>query len=136
MGSHRSQTQVGHSDYYYPRRFDGKKQAGYYTQEEIREVVKYASDRFITVIPEIEMPGHASAALASYPELSCGLRKDYVVRDYFDVLMKSIVLRSIRLISWKMYWWKLWNSFLVITFILEVMNVLRKLGKSVFIVKL
>lgn len=39
----------------------------------------------ITVIPEIEMPGHASAALASYPELSCGLRKDYVVRDYFDV---------------------------------------------------
>lgn len=75
------------------------------------------------------MPGHASAALASYPELSCGLRKDYVVRDYFDVLMKSIVLRSIRLISWKMYWWKLWNSFLVITFILEVMNVLRKLGK-------
>ena len=51
-------------------------------------------------------------------------------------LMKSIVLRSIRLISWKMYWWKLWNSFLVITFILEVMNVLRKLGKSVFIVKL
>lgn len=85
VGSHRSQTQVGHSDYYYPRRFDGKKQAGYYTQEEIREIVKYASDRFITVIPEIEMPGHASAALASYPELSCGLRKDYVVRDYFDV---------------------------------------------------
>lgn len=85
VGSHRSQTQVGRSDYYYPRRFDGKKQAGYYTQEEIREIVKYASDRFITVIPEIEMPGHASAALASYPELSCGLRKDYVVRDYFDV---------------------------------------------------
>ena len=47
--------------------------------------MKYASDRFITVIPEIEMPGHASAALASYPELSCGLGKTYVVRDYFDV---------------------------------------------------
>lgn len=85
VGSHRSQTQVGHSDYYYPRRFDGKEQAGYYTQEEIKEIVKYASDRFITVIPEIEMPGHASAALASYPELSCGLGKTYVVRDYFDV---------------------------------------------------
>lgn len=85
IGSHRSQTQVGHSDYYCPRRFDGKKQAGYYTQEEIREIVKYASDRFITVIPEIEVPGHASAALASYPELSCGLGKNYVVRDYFDV---------------------------------------------------
>ena len=85
VGSRRSQTQVGHSDYYYPRRFDGKEQAGYYTQEEIKEIVKYASDRFITVIPEIEMPGHASAALASYPELSCGLGKTYVVRDYFDV---------------------------------------------------
>ena len=67
------------------RRYDGKEKRGYYTQEEIKEIVKYASDRFITVIPEIEMPGHASAALASYPELSCGLGKTYVVRDYFDV---------------------------------------------------
>jgi hexosaminidase len=44
---------------------------GFYTQDQIKEVVKYASDRFITVIPEIEMPGHASAAIAAYPELSC-----------------------------------------------------------------
>lgn len=44
---------------------------GYYTQEQIKEVVKYAADRFITVIPEIEMPGHASAAIAAYPQLSC-----------------------------------------------------------------
>lgn len=85
IGSYRKQTQVGHSDYYYPRRYDGKEVRGYYTQEEIREIVKYASERFITVIPEIEMPGHASAALAAYPELSCGLGKTYVVRDYFDV---------------------------------------------------
>ena len=47
--------------------------------------MKYASDRFITVIPEIEMPGHASAALASYPELSCGLGKTYVMSEYLDV---------------------------------------------------
>lgn len=85
IGSHRDRTQVGHSDYYYPRRFDGKEQRGFYTQEDIKEIVKYASDRFITVIPEIEMPGHSSAALAAYPELSCGLGKTYVVRDYFDV---------------------------------------------------
>ena len=85
IGSYRKQTQIGHSDYYFPRRYDGKEKRGYYTQEEIKEIVKYASDRFITVIPEIEMPGHASAALASYPELSCGLGKTYVVRDYFDV---------------------------------------------------
>ena len=71
IGSYRKQTQIGHSDYYFPRRYDGKEKRGYYTQEEIKEIVKYTSDRFITVIPEIEMPGHASAALASYPELSC-----------------------------------------------------------------
>lgn len=85
VGANRSQTLIGHSDYYYPRRFDGKPVGGYYTQDEIREIVQYAADRFITVIPEIEMPGHASAALAAYPGLSCGLDKDYVVRDYFDV---------------------------------------------------
>lgn len=50
---------------------DNQRYGGYYTQEQIREVVKYAADRHITVIPEIEMPGHASAAIAAYPELSC-----------------------------------------------------------------
>jgi len=50
---------------------DGEYYGGYYTQEQIKEVVKYAADRFITVIPEIEMPGHSSAAIAAYPELSC-----------------------------------------------------------------
>lgn len=44
---------------------------GYYTQEQIKEVVKYAADRYITVIPEIELPGHSSAAIAAYPRLSC-----------------------------------------------------------------
>jgi len=50
---------------------DGERTGGYYTQEDIREVVSYAAGRFITVIPEIEMPGHSTAALASYPDLSC-----------------------------------------------------------------
>ncbi len=50
---------------------DGKEYGGFYTQEEIKEIVAYANDRFITVIPEIEMPGHSSAALAAYPYLSC-----------------------------------------------------------------
>ncbi len=44
---------------------------GFYTQEEIREVVRYASSRYIEIIPEIEMPGHSSAAIAAYPSLSC-----------------------------------------------------------------
>ncbi len=50
---------------------DGSRYGGFYTQAEIREVVAYAKSRFIEVIPEIELPGHSLAALASYPELSC-----------------------------------------------------------------
>jgi hexosaminidase len=50
---------------------DGLKYGGYYTQEEVKDIVAYAKQRYITVVPEIEMPGHSSAAIASYPELSC-----------------------------------------------------------------
>jgi len=50
---------------------DGSRYGGYYTKDEIREVVAYAASRHITVVPEIEMPGHAMAALAAYPALSC-----------------------------------------------------------------
>lgn len=50
---------------------DGTRYGGYYTQEDIREIVAYAAERYITVVPEIEMPGHSMAALAAYPQLSC-----------------------------------------------------------------
>jgi hexosaminidase len=50
---------------------DGVPHGGFYTKDEIREVVAYAAERFVTVIPEIELPGHATAAIASYPELGC-----------------------------------------------------------------
>jgi hexosaminidase len=50
---------------------DGTPHGGFYTKEEIREVVAYAAERFVTVIPEIEMPGHATAAIAAYPQLGC-----------------------------------------------------------------
>ncbi len=49
----------------------GGGKGGYYTQEQYKELVKYAADRYITIIPEIDMPGHTNAALASYPELNC-----------------------------------------------------------------
>lgn len=52
---------------------------GYYTQNEVKEVVAYAASRFINVIPEIEMPGHASAAITAYPELSCFPERDTFV---------------------------------------------------------
>jgi hypothetical protein len=50
-------------------KFSGRPHGGFYTQDDVREVVRYAADRFITVVPEIEMPGHARAAIAAYPEL-------------------------------------------------------------------
>lgn len=69
-GSQRKETLVGHGGRP-PFTYDGIPHGGYYTQEQAREIVKYAADRYITVIPEIEMPGHAVAAIASYPWLSC-----------------------------------------------------------------
>jgi hexosaminidase len=50
---------------------DGRRHGGFYTQDQIREVVRHAAERHITIVPEIEMPGHAQAALAAYPEFGC-----------------------------------------------------------------
>jgi hexosaminidase len=52
-------------------KYDGKPYGGFYTQEEVKDIVQYAAQRYVTVIPEIELPGHAQAALASYPTLGC-----------------------------------------------------------------
>lgn len=70
VAAYRDETVIGHASEK-PPRFDGKRYGGYYTQEEVKDIVKYAADRFITIIPEIEMPGHSSAVLAAYPELGC-----------------------------------------------------------------
>lgn len=69
VGSFRSETLVGHGAK--SSIFDGVPHMGFYTQEDIKEIVRYAAERYITVVPEIEMPGHALAALASYPHLGC-----------------------------------------------------------------
>ncbi len=60
---------------------DNIKHGGFYTQDEVKEIVKYAADRYIDVIPEIEMPGHGSAAIAAYPDLSCF--PDVPTKNYF-----------------------------------------------------
>ena len=57
--------------------YDGIPHGGFYSQDEVRELVQYAAERYVTIIPEIEMPGHALAAIACYPELSCGLEDHY-----------------------------------------------------------
>ena len=71
-GSIRSETLIGHYNDE-PQRFDAQPYGGFYTQEEIKEIVAYAAERHITVVPEIELPGHAQAAISAYPELGCTL---------------------------------------------------------------
>lgn len=80
VGSRRAETVLGRNTNIY----DGIPSGGYYTQRQIRDVVAYAAERFITVIPEIEMPGHASAALAAYPWLGCA-GEGYIVRTRWGV---------------------------------------------------
>ncbi len=88
VGAWRAETAIGKN---FPHAYegatfkgDGKRYGGFYTQEEAREIVKYAADRHITVIPEIDLPGHMLAALASYPELGNGTAP-YKVAEYWGV---------------------------------------------------
>ncbi len=70
VGSIRKETLVGLQTKK-NNKYDGKPYGGFYTQDEVREIVRYAAERYIDVIPEIDMPGHMVAALASYPHLGC-----------------------------------------------------------------
>jgi len=70
IAAYRKETLIGHYNDQ-PHQFDGKPYGGFYTQEQIKEVVAYAKTRQVTIIPEIEMPGHSQAAIAAYPELGC-----------------------------------------------------------------
>lgn len=84
-GSIRNKTTIGHNSQIY----DNTPYGGYYTQDEAREIVEYARKRYITVIPEIDMPGHQKAALACYPELGCKGGPYEVGQNwgvYFDIL--------------------------------------------------
>ncbi|HMI05483.1 MAG TPA: beta-N-acetylhexosaminidase [Pedobacter sp.] len=67
---------------------DGLRYGGYYTQEEVKEVIKYAADRYINVIPEIEMPAHSMSALAAYPEFGTEPSKKYEVAQTWGIFNK------------------------------------------------
>lgn len=70
IGSRRDSTQINDNGKKWDSEiFDGKEHSGFYTQEDIKEIIRYAAERYITIIPEVSMPGHASAAVASYPWL-------------------------------------------------------------------
>jgi hexosaminidase len=82
VGSKRKETMKGR---YKDNKYDGTPYGGFYTQAEIKEVLKYAEDRFVNVIPEIELPGHALAALAAYPKLGNNPDKIYQVATRWGV---------------------------------------------------
>ena len=67
IGSQRSRTVIGRNT----QEYDNTPYGGFYTQEEAKEIVKYAQERYITIIPEVDLPGHMLAALAAYPEMGC-----------------------------------------------------------------
>jgi hexosaminidase len=85
IGSMRAQTVIGNYHDRTPQQFDNTPVGGFYTQDQIREVIKYAADRYINVIPEIEIPGHSEAALAAYPELGCDPGRTYKVSETWGV---------------------------------------------------
>ena len=86
---------------------NGSKYGGFYTQQDIKEIVEYAAQRYITIVPEIEMPGHSSAAIAAYPQLSCnpaqvkqvantgGIKKDILCPTPFTFQFLKDVLSEV-----------------------------------------
>jgi hexosaminidase len=82
VGAWRDSTLIGH---YTSEKYDDIRYGGFYTQDEIREVVQYAKERYVMVVPEIEMPGHASAALTAYPELGCEPDKAYKLQPTWGI---------------------------------------------------
>jgi len=80
VGSKRARTVIGRNT----TEYDNTPHQGFYTQDEVRDIVKYAAERYITIIPEIDLPGHMLAALASYPELGC-VGKNYKVAETWGV---------------------------------------------------
>jgi len=86
VGAWRRETLIGHAGHR-PYHFDGKLHGGFYTQDDIREIVRYAADRHMRIVPEIEMPGHATAAISAYAYLGVfpEKQKDLEPKTYWGV---------------------------------------------------
>lgn len=74
--------------------YDGKPHGGFYTQTQIRNIIKYASERHITIIPEIEMPGHSAAAIAAYPWLSATRKRNKSTLQFRSSIRRVQCYRS------------------------------------------
>jgi hexosaminidase len=79
VGSVRPETLIGNYHDRTPQQFDNTPYGGYYTQDQVRDVIKYAADRYINIVPEIDLPGHSKAALTAYPEYGCNIPSSYNV---------------------------------------------------------
>lgn len=107
VGGYRKKTIVGYM-WDNPTEWNTKRYGGFYTQEDIKEVVAYAKKRFVEIIPEIEMPGHSVAALTAYPEYSCtGGPLRWKAVGVFS--MTFIVLRNLLLPLCRIFWMRWWN---------------------------
>jgi hexosaminidase len=82
ISSVRKESMLGH---YKDQKYDGKPHGGFYTQEEVKDIVAYAAKKYIEVIPEIEMPGHSQAVLAAYPQFGANADKLYQVKTKWGV---------------------------------------------------
>jgi hexosaminidase len=118
IAAFRNETLIGHYNDQ-PHQFNGKPYGGFYTQEQIKEVVAYAKTRQVTIIPEIEMPGHSQAAIAAYPELGCTGKQVEVATKWgvFDEVycpkestfkfLEDVIDEVADIISWKIYsYWR------------------------------
>ncbi|WP_162844135.1 glycoside hydrolase family 20 protein [Sinobacterium caligoides] len=85
VAAYRDETVVGHTSNKNPV-YDGKRHGGYYTQQQIRDVVAYAQDKNILIVPEIDVPGHVSALLEAYPQYGC-LKKSYKAQTRFGIFV-------------------------------------------------
>jgi hexosaminidase len=89
VGSYRPETQVG-SSRVQPKTYDGTPHGGYYTLDDLAEIAAYAAERMVTVVPEIEVPGHASALLAALPELSPIPGAHYEVATFWGITSQIV----------------------------------------------
>ena len=82
IGSYRSETLKGHYRFAGNNpKYDGIPHQGFYTQDEIKEIVQYATEKYIEIIPEVDMPGHTSALIASYPEFGTNSEILYLINN-------------------------------------------------------
>jgi hexosaminidase len=82
ISSVRKESMLGH---YKDQKYDGKPHGGFYTQEQVKDIVAYAAKKYIQIIPEIEMPGHSQAVLAAYPQFGANADKLYQVKTKWGV---------------------------------------------------